>query len=421
MMKRETKNLEYKEDISNTFLKTVSAYANYGEGKIIFGINDEGIVVGLEGDLEQVCLNIENKINDSLKPTPKYDLEIRKKEKLVELQVYEGENKPFLYRNKAYRRADSATVEVDRLEYNRLILEGINRDYEELPSNNQSLKFQRFEAEMVKKLDISRLSEDIMKTLNLYSNRNGYNKAAELLADRNDYLGLDIVRFGNNIDEFRERVSLDNISVLEQYEKAVQMYRKYYQYEIVDGVERQIVEKIPEKAFREVLANSIVHREWDINSSIRILMHEDKIEIASPGGLPTELSKEEYLNGQISILRNPILGNIFFRLGYIEKFGTGIRRINQAYEQSIMKPKYSVFENSLLVVLPIFSKKIEMLKFTEQQIYSLLQEHQELTRLEIEEKTDMNKDKVIRILNGLIKKTIIKKVGVGKGTRYRLI
>ena len=42
-------------------------------------------------------------------------------------------------------------------------------------------------------------------------------------------------------------------------------------------------------------------------------MFEDRIEIVSPGGLPSGLGKDEYLNGQISLLRNPIIGNLFFR------------------------------------------------------------------------------------------------------------
>lgn len=65
--------------------------------------------------------------------------------------------------------------------------------------------------------------------------------------------------------------------------------------------------------------------------------------ISSPGGLPAGISEEEYLNGQISILRNPIIGNVFFRLKYIEKFGTGIMRINHAYRNALIKPSYSVF------------------------------------------------------------------------------
>lgn len=57
-----------------------------------------------------------------------------------------------------------------------------------------------------------------------------------------------------------------------------------------------------------------------------------------PGGLPKGLSKEEYMVGQFSILRNPIIANIFFRLGLIEQFGTGIQRIIAAYADSKTQP-----------------------------------------------------------------------------------
>ena len=127
---RESRTLEYKENLSsNTFLKTISAYANYGEGKIIFGINDQGNVIGIT-DPVNGCLNLENKINDSLSPVPEFRLEIQ--ENTIVLTVYEGRYKPYLYKGKAYKRNDSSTVEVDRLEYNRLILEGCNQTFEEI-------------------------------------------------------------------------------------------------------------------------------------------------------------------------------------------------------------------------------------------------------------------------------------------------
>ena len=69
---RENRHLEYKENTnSNTFMKTISAYANYGTGKIIFGITDDEEIVGI-GNPEDVCLNLENKINDSMNPVPQY-------------------------------------------------------------------------------------------------------------------------------------------------------------------------------------------------------------------------------------------------------------------------------------------------------------------------------------------------------------
>lgn len=85
---RESRTLEYKENLSsNTFLKTISAYANYGEGKIIFGINDQGNIIGIT-DPVNGCLNLENKINDSLSPVPEFRLEIQ--ENTIVLTVYAG-------------------------------------------------------------------------------------------------------------------------------------------------------------------------------------------------------------------------------------------------------------------------------------------------------------------------------------------
>ena len=57
MIIRETKDLEYKETISKSYLKTVSAFANFNDGTIIFGISDDGRVVGIKNQIEE-CLNI---------------------------------------------------------------------------------------------------------------------------------------------------------------------------------------------------------------------------------------------------------------------------------------------------------------------------------------------------------------------------
>lgn len=66
----------------------------------------------------------------------------------------------------------------------------------------------------------------------------------------------------------------------------------------------------------------------------KISKKEIGIEVSSPGGLPAGLSEKEYLKGNVSILRNPILGNIFYRLHMVEILGTGIVRIKEAYKDS---------------------------------------------------------------------------------------
>ena len=82
----ETRTVEFKESITNTFLKTVSAFSNYDGGVIYFGIDDNGNIKGLS-DVKQSCLDIENKINDSISPQPDYKLDIQSDNtiKLIEI------------------------------------------------------------------------------------------------------------------------------------------------------------------------------------------------------------------------------------------------------------------------------------------------------------------------------------------------
>lgn len=415
---REGKTLEYKENTnSNTFMKTISAYANYGDGKIIFGISDDGKVVGIN-DPVSACLNLENKINDAINPVPEYSLDIQKDSTIV-LTVYEGQYKPYVYKGKAYKRSDSSTVEVERLEYNRLVLEGRNMSFEESISIKQDLSFYKLEQEFKEIMKITELNTDILKTLDLYSDKNGFNNAAALLADKNTFKGIDIIRFGNNIDEIMERKTIEGVSILTQLNESIQMFQSYYQYEKIQDTQRKKIDKIPEKAFREAIANALVHRTWDVNASIKVSMYSDKIEISSPGGLPVEISKEEYLNGQISIFRNPIIGNVFFRLKYIEKFGTGIMRINYAYKDALENPQYEIYENSIKVILPVITDGNDLTK-AEKELINLLRENEKMSRLEIEKNVGWGKDKTIRIINLLLKKNIIYKDGRGRGTKYRI-
>ena len=202
-----------------------------------------------------------------------------------------------------------------------------------------------------------------------------------------------------------------------QYDNAIMMYRRYYQYEQIKGVDRTIVEKIPEKAFREAVANALVHRTWDINANIRILMFEDRIEISSPGGLPSGISENEYLDGNISTLRNPVLGNIFFRLHYIEMFGTGIKRIIDSYRDYKTKPKFDIKDNSITVILPVLSSTVSVTS-NGSKVLEILGSELRYSSSELAKKLKWSKDKTIRILNELVDAGYVVKYGMGRGTKY---
>ena len=405
---RETRNLEFKETITSTFLKTVSAFSNYDGGTILFGVDDDGNIKGLS-DIIKACLDIENKINDTISPQPDYVLEPNEVNKTIKLIVKSGLQKPYLYKSKAYKRNDSATIEVDTLEFSRLVLEGKNISFEELPYKDQNLTFHFLEEQLEKTIQIS--------SFNLYDNNNGYNNAAGLLADTNDFPGVDIIKFGENISVIQKRITFDHMSILEIYKKSLEVFRDYYRYEVIEGSERKNVEKIPEAAFREAIANGLIYRMWDVNSHIRISMFDNHIDIVSPGGLPTGISEEEYLNGKTSVLRNRNLANVFYRLGFVEIFGTGITRIKQLYESSFVKPRFEVSENTIKIELPVF-EDISDLTDDEHLVLKALSKTVLKSISEIVPSTPFGKSKVSSLLKILEKKGVVLIQGKGRSTKY---
>ena len=413
---RETRILEFKETITNTFLKTVSAFSNYDGGTILFGVDDDGNIKGLP-DVKQACLDIENKINDSITPQPDYTLEIQNNDQTIKLTVKSGLQKPYLYKSKAYKRNDTATIEVDTLEFSRLVLDGKNIRFEELPCKDQELSFEILHRKLKETVRIENFDKDTLKTLNLYDDVNGFNNAAGLLADKNHFPGIDIVKFGENISIIQKRSTFENVSVLEVYEKAIEVFRDYYQYEVIQGADRKKMEKIPEAAFREAIANVLIHRVWDVDSQIRVSMFDDRIDIVSPGGLPSGITEEEYLSGKLSVLRNRNLANVFYRLGFVEIFGTGITRIKQLYAEALIKPDFEVSENAIKIVLPIFEKNADL---TEDEIvvYKLLSKTMLKPISEVAPYVPFGKSKTTKLLKEMCQKGVITVEGKGKGTKY---
>ncbi|MCT7399449.1 hypothetical protein N5B56_10190 [Eubacterium sp. LFL-14] len=149
------------------------------------------------------------------------------------------------------------------------------------------------------------------------------------------------------------------------YDKTLDVFRDYYRYEVIQGAERKNVERIPEAAFREAIANALIHRVWDVESQIRVLMFDDRIEIISPGGLPSGITEEEYLSG-----------------------------------------KLSVFEENM------------NLTEDERTVYKILSRTVLKSISEIAPYVSFGKSKTIQILKDLIQKGIVTDEGKGRGTKY---
>lgn len=415
----ETSTLEFKSSVTKTFLKTVSAYANYGTGCILFGVDDAGEEIGVS-DPAAVHLAVENAINDALDPCPTYHLETEgKAEKpIVRLTVREGPDKPYLCLGKAYRRADTSTVAVDRSELRRLSIEGSDVSYDEMDSSHQELSFVSLGKYLNDRMGIEDVTSDSLKTLGLLK-CGRFNNAAALLADANDFPGLDIVRYAGDGESIHERITCEGVSVLDQLDCAVAEYRRHYVLERVRGVARERYEAIPEDSFREAVANALVHRVWYAPARTVVSLYVDRIEVVSPGGLPPDIDEDLYVNGGLSVPRNSCLAYVFLRLGIIERLGTGIRRIRRAYGRSIVKPSFSVSSHAIQVTLPMLDANGELSE-DELRMLGQFKPGLELTSAQLEQGLGVSRSTVVRTAALLQQKGALERIGNARSTRYRL-
>jgi len=417
----ECNTLEFKEKMSNTLYKTISAFANYSDGKILIGIADDGSIVGVD-DVQALKLSLENAINDNVLPRPDYEIKESEydEKSIIEIHIRKGRNVPYLYKGDAYRRMDTSTIKINENELFDLLLKKRNLTYDASESNIQNLKFDDLEKTLNAKLNLTKADINVLISLGL-SKEGKFNIAAELLSNQNEIPNsfIDIVKFGNSTSVFLDRNRYEKCSVLTQYQETINMFQLHYKpYQVVEGFERVTKVRVPEEAFREAVANAIVHRDYLVNGGIQISMYVNRIEIDSPGGLPEGITKENYLNDLVSVPRNPVLAGVFYRLGIIELFGTGVRRIIDAYIGCELKPNFVIGESRIKFVLPVinYSENIS----DEEKVINILSIKNETYRKEIEELLGLNKTQAITIINYLLNERKITNVGSGPNTKYKI-
>lgn len=230
-----------------------------------------------------------------------------------------------------------------------------------------------------------------------------------------------MVRFGSTMSEFIERKTVFGKSILLQYEEASKMFLKYYpEIEIVDGLKKVRKQQIPYEAFREGVANAIAHRDYLLSSQIKIEMHNNRIEIISPGGLPNGITKENYFKDNLSVLRNTVISQVLNTLGIIDKFGTEIKRINNAYLGYDKKPVYIIKDTFIKIILPNILFNDDNAS-EEVRVMNMLDIKIEIVRKDVEDLLGINKSKAVNIINKLVKEGLIEVVGLGKNVLYRKI
>jgi ATP-dependent DNA helicase RecG len=127
----------------------------------------------------------------------------------------------------------------------------------------------------------------------------------------------------------------------------------------IEKLQREEIPEYPVAALREAITNAVMHRDWFIEgANVFVEIYDDRIEVSSPGGLPKGMLPEDL--GSKSVRRNPLIADLLHRIAFIEKAGTGIRRMRDgAREQGYPEPKFSAdgFFTAVFRPLPAVSQQ----------------------------------------------------------------
>lgn len=177
---------------------------------------------------------------------------------------------------------------------------------------------------------------------------------------------------------------------------------------------------------------AVIHRDYNFNGSILISLFDNRIEIVSLGGLVKGISIKDIFNG-VSETRNPNLANIFYRLKYVESFGTGIERIMETYQEYYDKrPIFQNTENTFKVILYNINYEnedvINNFVINEEPVEldanllleKYLKKNKVINRASLQEILNISKTSAVNLLNKMIKDGKIMQVVEGKNTFYIL-
>ncbi len=359
----ESQNIEYKEAWHDEYLKWVCGFANAQGGNIYIGIDDKGNVVGVK-KIKKLLEDIPNKIQSGLGIVADVNKLSKDGKDYIEIKV-EPSSYPVNYRGEYHYRSGATKQQLTGNALSEFIMQKTGFRWEDVTVDNitvddlddESFKIFRREALRSKRMTEAELNisnEELLSKLKLLSN--GKLKRSAVLLFYND---PSIVQVGSHvkIGKFGEQGTVeyhDDLegSLISTADKIVDLiYLKYLKAKITYEHDRR-VETYPfaRDAIREAIYNAIAHNCYMYGTPIQIRIEEEQIIISNRCILPEGWTAATLMQPHDSIPYNPDIANVFYRAGYIETWGQGIKKIcDECKALGAELPRYEVLGNGIRV------------------------------------------------------------------------
>ena len=420
----ENENVEFKQSYTENIYKEIVSFLNSNSGTIYIGYDDDGNLVGLD-DSKKLEEKISNGITKKISPdcsifTSIDNCDLDGKEYIV-INVSKGTNLYYLKEkglvNGIYVRNGSCSIPASDETVKQMIINNSNLSFETSISINQELTFNYID-DAFRDFNVDISDSNIKKNLHLINVQNKYTNLALLLSDQNPFTIKVATYESYQKTNFLDRKEFGG-SLLEIYDKSLDYLKlNSATYGLIDSSVRKDIEEYPEFVLREIILNSLIHRDFSsITSNIINIYKNEGIEFISYGSLYGNITIEDILAG-LSTSRNPYLQAIFMRLKRVEAIGSGLRRVNSFYESRGMNFEIKALPSSFVVKLPKITINNINSELDTKTIIDYIDKNGDISRKITEQLIKKEKTSAANILNKLVEDKILMKIGNGPSTRY---
>ena len=421
-----------------SWLKGVSAFANGLGGSLFFGIDNDGVVKGLD-DVQHVCEAISSKIRDYMDPLPEVEMIPHDIDGLhiLQLNVYAGHYTPYYYvgdgQRVAFVRIGDESLPATAEQMVRLVLKGSNRAYDSLHTDYKVEDYAfTILANAFKDRTKQEWDKKYLLSFGLVTGEGDLTNAGALFADdcplwqsrlyctrrdgkeKGDAIN-DAEFTGNVLMLLREAMNFVKSNTKRGWEK------------LPGG--RKNKPEYAERAVLEAMVNHFIHRDYTvIGGEVHLDIYDDRLTFTSPGGMFNGMLIQDLDIADVSSeRRNPILANVMAQLGYMEKRGSGLTRIcneTKALEgyKDELKPKFKstpaqfqtiIFASSDTQNVGDHDGDVSETKLTERQqkILNLIKESPTITGRQMSETLSVSQRTIERDLSALQKLGVLKREG----------
>jgi len=347
----ESETLEFKKSTSRLKQagQTLCAFLNARGGTVLLGVADDGRIIGQ--DVSDSTLRGIANLLSRFEPPAEVAIErvrLDSGREVLALRANPGEvGSVYTFEGRAYQRVGSTTSIMPQERYQQLLLERVHsrRRWENEPATGYALE-DLDEEEIFRTLrqglEAGRLPEvtrrdlpDILSRLGLWQEGQLLNAAVVLFGRRflpyYPQCQLRLARFkGVDKSEFMDQRQIEG-HAFGLLDEAMTFLRRHLPVagRIQPGLfERQDEPLFPLMALREALVNAFCHRDYSqAGGAVSLAIYDDRLEIWSNGTLPFGLTVEDLKQDHPSRPRNPIIANVFYSRGLVERWGRGTQKI----------------------------------------------------------------------------------------------